>query len=210
MTKNLFHLILTAGIALGSSASAQSFETLETGPDSAFYMSDAAYYPADGDKAVVLVPGFIFNKESWKNLATKLQEKGIASVAISAKSENPIRRALQELTRRGHNDVVLIGGSSGAAAILNTMEQVVAINNVTGVVLLSPVRGNPMDDQPVDKLFIVSEGEKSFENVQALHEASMEPKTLMTIPGDAHAQFLFYGPDNAEVEAAIVEFVTAR
>lgn len=210
MHKYLFNLTLVAGIALGATASAQSAEVLETGTESAFYMSDAVYYPADGDKAVVFVPGFIFNKESWKNLATKLQEQGVASVAISAKSENPIRRALQELTRRGHKDVVLIGGSSGAAAILNTMEQVMSIHYVTGVVLMSPVRGNPMDDQPVDKLFIASEGEKSFEKVQALHDGSMEPKTLMTIPGKAHAQFLLYGPDKAEVESAIVEFVTAR
>lgn len=206
----LFKLILTANIALGGAVWAQSPEALETGTDSAFYMSDAAYYPADGEKAVVFVPGFIFNKESWKNLATRLQEEGIASVAISAKSENPIRRAIQELTRRGHKEIVLIGGSSGAAAILNTMEQVVAIDTVSGVVLMSPVRGNPMDDQPVNKLFIVSEDEKSFEKVKALHEASMEPKTLMAIPGSAHAQFLFYGPDKADVETAIVEFVTAQ
>lgn len=210
MNIHLFDLILAASITLGGTALAQSSEVLETGTDSAFYMSDAAYYPADGDKAVVFVPGFIFNKESWKKLATRLQEDGIASVAISAKSENPIRRAIQELTRRGHGEIVLIGGSSGAAAILNTMEQVVATDTVSGVVLLSPVRGNSMQDQPVDKLFIVSEGEKSFEKVQALHAASMEPKTLMTIPGKAHAQFLFYGPDKAEVEAAIVEFVKAR
>lgn len=210
MKTHLFNLILAASFGLAGIASAQSTETLPTGVDSAFYMSDAAYYPASGEKAVVFVPGFIFNKESWKKLATRLQKEDIASVTISAKSENPIRRALQELTRRGHNNVVLIGGSSGAAAILNTMEQVVATTNVSGVVLMSPVRGNPMDDQPVDKLFIVSESEKSFEKVQALHEASMEPKTLMTIPGKAHAQFLFYGPDKADVEAAIVKFVMAQ
>ncbi|CUH76508.1 Alpha/beta hydrolase family protein [Tritonibacter multivorans] len=210
MNKRLYSLILSVSVALGGAASAQSKETLETGIDSAFYMSDAAYYPAEGKRAVVFVPGFIFNKESWKNLATRLQQDGIASVAISAKSEAPIRRAIQELTRRGHGEVVLIGGSSGAAAILNTMEQVVATDHVSGVVLMSPVRGNPMDDQPVNKLFIVSEGEKSFEKVQALHEGSMEPKSLMTIPGKAHAQFLFYGPDKADVEAAIVEFVKAQ
>lgn len=210
MNTHIFSLLTAASITLGGAASAQSPEILETGTDSAFYMSDAAYFSADGDKAVVFVPGFIFNKESWQTLAVRLQEEGIASVAISAKSENSIRRAVQELTRRGHSDIVLIGGSSGAAAILNTMEQVVATDSVTGVVLMSPVRGNPIDDQPVDKLFIVSEGEKSFEKVQALHEASIEPKTLMTIPGKAHAQFLFYGPDKSDVEAAIVEFVTPR
>lgn len=202
--------LLAWGFVATSAAATQPAETLETGTDSAFYMSDAAYYPAGGDKAVVLVPGFIFNKESWKKLAVALQAEEVASVAISAKSENQIRRAIQELTRRGHGDIVLIGGSSGAAAILNTMEQVVSTDTVSGVVLLSPVRGNPMDDQPVDKLFIVSEGEKSFEKVQALHAGSMEPKTLVTLPGKAHAQFLFFGPDKARVETAIVEFVTAR
>ncbi|MCB1422323.1 MAG: hypothetical protein KDJ69_07605 [Nitratireductor sp.] len=206
----LLNLLVASCVAFAGDAVAQTPEILETGTDSAFYMSDAAYYPAEGDKAAVFVPGFIFNKESWKGLATKLQESGIASVALSAKSENPIRRAIQELVRRGHKDIVLIGGSSGAAAILNTMEQVVSIDVVSGVVLMSPVRGNPMDDQPVDKLFIVSEEEKVFENVKALHDASMEPKSIMTIPGKAHAQFLFYGPDKARVEAAIVEFVTSR
>jgi pimeloyl-ACP methyl ester carboxylesterase len=200
-------LTLTVTLAMSGAAYAEKPEALETGVDSAFYMSDAAYYPADGEKAVVFVPGFIFNKESWKKMATKLQSQGIASVAISTKSENPIRRAIQELTRRGHSNVVLVGGSSGAAAILNTMEQVTATDVVTGVVLMSPVRGNPMDDQPIGKLFIVSEGEKSFEKVQALHDGSSEPKTIMTFPGKAHAQFLLFGPDKADVEAEIVKFI---
>lgn len=210
MKAHLMGLLAVASIAVSSVVNATQPEALETGTDSAFYMSDAAYYPAEGERALVFVPGFIFNKESWKGLATKLQEQGIASVAISAKSENPIRRAIQELVRRGHSDVMLVGGSSGAAAILNTMEQVFTTEVVSGVVLMSPVRGNPMDDQPVAKLFIVSEGEKSFEKVQTLHQESMEPKSLMTIPGKAHAQFLFYGPNKADVEAAIVEFVTAN
>ena len=209
MKAHLLSLLTIAAIATSNIAHAQQSKALETGTDSAFYMSDAAYYPADGKRAVVFVPGFIFNKESWKGLATTLQEQGIASVAISAKSENPIRRAIQELVRLGHKDVILVGGSSGAAAILNTMEQVASVDVVSGVVLMSPVRGNPMDDQPVEKLFIVSEGERSFETVQKLHEGSMDPKQLMTIPGKAHAQFLFYGPNKAEVNAAIVEFVTA-
>lgn len=206
----LLNLLAVAGIMTTSIANAQEAQFLETSTDSAFYMSDAAYYSADGPRAVVFVPGFIFNKESWKGLASNLQKQGIASVAISAKTENPIRRAIQELMRRGHKDVILVGGSSGAAAILNTMEQVVATDVVSGVVLLSPVHGNPMDDQPIEKLFIASKGERSFEKVQAIHEGSMEPKTLMVIPGKAHAQFLFYGPNKAEVNNAIVKFVTAN
>lgn len=210
MQTHLLAVLMAGNFFVASIAEAQDTQTLETGIDSAFYMSDATYYPTNGAKGVVFVPGFIFNKESWKKLATQLQGEGIASVTISAKSENPIRRAIQELTRRGHSNIVLVGGSSGAAAILNTMEQVVSTDTVSGVVLLSPVRGNPMDDQPVEKLFIVSENEKSFDKVQALHDASMEPKSIMTLPGKAHAQFLFFGQDKAEVEGAIVAFVKAR
>ncbi len=210
MLKPLSYVTLAAFMAVTAPAWADKPEALETGTESAFYMSDAVYYPADSELAVVFVPGYIFNKESWKKLATQLQQDGIASVAISAKSENPIRRAIQELTRRGHEKIVLIGGSSGAAAILSTMEQVVSTDTVTGVVLMSPVRGNPMDDQPIEKLFIVSEGEKSFEKVQALHNASMEPKSIMAVPGKAHAQFLFFGPDKDKVTDAIVAFVKAR
>jgi hypothetical protein len=35
----------------------------------------------------------------------------------------------------------------------------------------------------------------------------MEPKKLVVIPGNAHAQFLFYGPDKAKVEALIKNFI---
>lgn len=210
MCAKLLKPLIAMFIAIAASSSAQEAEVFETGTESAFYMSDAVYYPAAGGTAVVFVPGFIFNKESWKKLAVKLQQQDIASVAISAKSENPIRRAIQELVRRGHSKVVLIGGSSGAAAILNTMEQVTATDVVSGVVLMSPVRGNPMDDQPIEKLFIVSEGEKSYDKVQALHSGSAEPKSLLAIPGKAHAQFLLFGPDKAQVEAAIVDFVMMR
>jgi len=207
MSRHLSTLILAGCLAAASHVWADTPQPLETGTDSAFYLSDAVYYPANGEVAVVFVPGFIFNKESWKALATQFQKDGIASLAISAKSENPIRRAMQELARRGHKNLVLVGGSSGAAAILNTMEQVVA---TPSVVLMSPVRGNPMDDQPVDKLFIASEGEKSFETAKKLYDASAEPKTMIAIPGTAHAQFLFYGPDKAMVTSAIVDFVKAR
>lgn len=129
-------LTLSATLVLSGASFADQSKNLETGTDSAFCMSDATFYPAEGDKAVIFVPGFIFNKESWKKFATKLQNQGIASIAISTKTENPIRRAIQELTRRWYTNLALVGGSIGAAAILNIMEQVVATDFVSGVVLM--------------------------------------------------------------------------
>ncbi len=182
-------------------------ELLQTAPGDYLYVSDAAFYPAEGQRAVVWVPGRIFNKESWARLAKALQEKGVASIALSGKTENHVRNAIQQLVRRGYKDVILVGGSSGGAAVLNTMEQVSSIDPVSGVIMLSPVRGNPMDDQPVRKLFIVSEDEKLFEKVRSIHGGSMEPKELMIIPGKAHAQFLLFGADAEAVTQRIFDFI---
>jgi len=203
--------VLVLGLIAGGAAAGEKHadpELLETGTSSLLYMSDAVYYPADGDRAVVWVPGFIFNKESWAQQAKALQEKGVASLAISGKTEEHVREALREARRRGHSDIILVGGSSGAAAVLNTMERVVATDFVTGVVTLSAVRGNPLDSRSVRKLFIVSEDEKSFSKVQALHQGSAEPKELLTVPGSAHAQFLFFGPDKDMVSAKLFDFLT--
>ncbi len=200
--------ILSASIALANEPAPA--ELLVTGKDSDFYMSDAAFYPAKGKRAIIFVPGYIFNKESWKKLAVNFQKRGIASIAISAKSNNPIRRAIQELVRRGYKDIILIGGSSGAAAILSTMESVFSIDYVTGVVLMSPVRGNAMDDQPVRKLIIASAKEKSFPKAKKVFEESMAPKKFMKIDGKAHAQFLFFGPNGKKVTQAIVNFVLEK
>ena len=202
--------IVTALLLSGTNVVAQQPAdpiVIETAPSSDLYMSDAAYYPASSERAVVFVPGFIFNKESWAKLAKQLQSMDVASIAISGKTEGNVREAIRELVRRGHKDIILVGGSSGAAAVLNTMEQVSGTDFVSGVVALSPVRGNPMDDQPVRKLFIVSEDEKVFAKVSDLFNGSSEPKTLMAVPGKAHAQFLFFGPDKMKVTETIVEFI---
>jgi beta-lactamase regulating signal transducer with metallopeptidase domain len=186
-------------------------ELLNTSVDYDLYVSDAAYFPAKGKRAVVWVPGFIFNKESWFKMAKSLQAEGVASMAISGNSVNNVRSALQQLARRGHKDFILVGGSRGAKAILNMVDRVFTTSFVTGVVTMSAVGGNPIDDfnrsVPLRKLFIVSEKEKHMGTVQALYDESMEPKKLVVIPGKAHAQFLFYGPDKAKVEALIKNFI---
>ncbi len=144
-------------------------------------------------------------------MAKSLQAEGVASMAISGNSVNNVRSALQQLARRGHKDFILVGGSRGAKAILNMVDRVFTTTFVTGVVTMSAVGGNPIDDfnrsVPLRKLFIVSEKEKHIGTVQALYDESKEPKKLVVIPGKAHAQFLFYGPDKAKVVTLIKNFI---
>ena len=196
---------------IASSTLTQGPELLNTPVDDDLYVSDAAYFPATGKRAVVWVPGYIFSKESWFEMAKSLQADGVASMAISGNSVKNVRSALQQLARRGHKDFILVGGSRGAEAVLNMVNRVFTTSFVTGVVTLSAVGGSPIDDfnrsVPFRKLFIVSEQEKHMGTVQALYDDSKDPKELVVIPGEAHAQFLFYGPEKAKVEALIKNFI---
>lgn len=203
-------MIFAASIASAACAETPAPIELETGTESRFYSSDATYYPAQGRTGVVLVPDLIFSKESWADLARSLQQLGIPSVAISATSETPVRRAIQELVRRDHRDVVLLGGGMGAEVVLNTIEQVVSTDVVSGIVLLSPTGGNALGNASVDKLFVVADAAPGATVTQSLHEASAEPKTLVSVPGDAEGQFLLRGPEQERALSAILAFIRAR
>jgi pimeloyl-ACP methyl ester carboxylesterase len=176
-----------------------------TGPDSGFYLSDATYFHADGIQAVVFVPGFIFNKESWFKLAKPLQKHGVASVSLSGKTVENVKAGIQLLKEKGFKEIVLVGGSSGAAAILQALSS--RVEGVTKVVTLSAVRGNPIADKSIKKLFVVSKGEKSFTKVQGFYNASSEPKSLKVFEGKKHAQFLLFSQHKKELTNIMKEFI---
>ncbi len=181
-------------------------EFIVTNSDSEFYVSDAAFFPSDNQQAVVFVPGFIFNKESWFKLAKSLQKQSVASVSISGKSVSNVQAGISFLRDKGFKEICLVGGSSGAAAILNTIN--LKAEGVTKVVTLSAVRGTPISNKNIKKLFIVSEGEKSFQTVQKFYDGSTEPKSIKVFEGAKHAQFLFYSQHKDELTKLIMDFIT--
>jgi len=183
-------------------------EAITTNVDSGLYISDAAYFHAEGKRAAVLVPGFIFNKESWFRLAKPLQKLGVASLTLNAKSVDSVNAAIKLLKEKGFKEIILVGGSSGAAAVLKTMSKEVA--GVTKVVTLSAVRGNPIADKNVDKLFIVSKGEKSYTKVNDFYNESSEPKTLKVFEGNKHAQFLFFSEHKKELMKVLTNFIVYK
>jgi hypothetical protein len=195
----------TSAVAFAAKATGKKPEIIVTNSDSELYVSDAAFFPSDSQQAVVFVPGFIFNKESWFNLAKSLQKKGVASLSISGKSVPNVTAGIHFLRDKGFKEICLVGGSSGAAAILNTISS--KVESVTKVVILSPVRGTPLSDKNIKKLFIVSEDEKLFQTVQKFYDGSSEPKSIKIFEGKKHAQFLFYSPHKDEVTQLIVNFI---
>jgi len=179
-----------------------------TAPDNDFYVSDAAYFKGESGKekqAIIFVPGFIFNKESWFSLAKKMQQKGVSSLSINAKNVAAVKASILYLKDKGYQKISLVGGSSGAAAVLMAMKDVEPL--VTKVITLSAVRGNALQSTKVDKLFIVSKGEKSLSKVSSFYAESSEPKQLKVFPGKKHAQFLLKSQHKDELTKLMVEFL---
>lgn len=195
----------TSIFAYAATSTENNPEILITNSESELYVSDAAFFPANSKQAVVFVPGFIFNKESWFKLAKSFQEKGIASLSISGKSVPNVQAAIKLLKEKGFQEICLIGGSSGAAAILSVLET--EVKGVTTAITLSAVRGTPITDDKIKKLFVVSKEEKSFNTVQKLFADSAEPKSLKVFEGAKHAQFLFFSPNKEELTQIIIDFI---
>jgi len=187
-------------------AEEQVIKELKTSAKSDFYISDAAFFKVKGkkEKAIVFVPGFIFNKESWKSLAEQFQASGTAALTVNGKSAVVVKAAVRFLSKKGYKDIVLMGGSSGAAAILEVLPEV---SRVSKVILLSPPRGASIDNTEIDKLFVTSADERLFPKVRELFEATTYPKTIKVFEGSAHAQFLFYGPKKDELISIVNDFV---
>lgn len=201
----LFCFCFVSAVASSAKATGRKPEIIITGSDSEFYVSDAAFFPSDSQKAVVFVPGFIFNKESWFKLCKSLQNKEVASLSISGKSIPHVKAGIAFLKNKGFKDIILVGGSSGAAAILNSLNS--KIEGVTRVATLSAVRGTPITDKTIKKLFIVSKNEKSFQTVQKFYDDSTQPKSLKVFEGSKHAQFLFFSPHKDEITKLLIDFI---
>lgn len=150
----------------------------------------------DGPQGVVLAHGSAFDAASWEDQATEIAGQGATVVAVEDTSTEGIEAAIDHLRdEEGAEQVVLIGGSSGADAILDLAS---AQPDVTdGLILLSPnstVDG--LGEEP--KLFIASEEEPVADvSTELADSAPGDENEALLLPGSAHAQNIF-DTDQAE------------
>jgi len=181
---------------------------------------EAAFFKAGSRKAVIFAHGAIFNKESWYFLAEKFQGQNVNALAIdfrgygnskagnTGKKMYDILGALSYLRNRGYDDINIIGGSMGGAAVLSALSQ--TSTPVSKVVLLAPAGGSPIKSEQINKLFVVSKGEGLYKRVKAIYRESVDPKQIMEFPGNAHAQHLFKSKYRDELISLIIEFIGQR
>lgn len=200
-----------------SAYAAESFQTV------AFQASDGARIYGnlygEGDRAVVLAHGRVFDKESWHPLAERIAVSGVQALAIdfrgygkSQKGKNAndkhldLVAAVAFLKERGLDSIALLGASMGGAA---AAKAAVGLDDgaLDKLILLAP----PVVISPKaltgDKVFIVSEGDGLRKTVESVFDKASDPKRLEIVPGDAHAQHIFKTPHGEALMEMIVAFL---
>ncbi|MEN8008043.1 MAG: alpha/beta hydrolase [Candidatus Krumholzibacteriota bacterium] len=158
----------------------------------------------DGDHGVILAHGRIFDKQSWRPLATRLAQEEMTALPIDFRGygssqpgeqegalHNDVLAAITYLQEAGMEKVSVIGGSMGGGAAARA-----AVASEEGdihrLILLSPVPiEHPEEIRAGSLLYVVSAEEGMFEAVKSQYEKAPEPKRLEILPGAAHAQHIF-------------------
>lgn len=175
----------------------------ETGTESL-----AAFFDGGHDQVAIFVPGAVFNKESWFDLAERLKKLDIASLSLDGNTRDAVWAAVDLLTAKEFTKIILVGGSMGGAAILGALETRTD-ESISKIILLAPVGGPPVRSTGINKLFIVSKEDQLgiYSFVKALYEHSLMPKKFVEVDGSEHAQHLFNSSHKEAVTKLILDFV---
>lgn len=184
-----------------------------------------------GSRAVVLVHGGQFNKESWSKQAHELVHAGFEVLALDlrgyGKSHGPgdsdpmdsplhldVLAAVRYLRRNGAKRVSIVGASMGgwAAGDASIASQPGEIDRL---VFLGAAPNGPADKLKSPSLYIVAREDASEDGprlpgIRAQYEKSPEPKKLIIVEGSAHAQFLFQTDQADRVMREIIAFLSAK
>lgn len=167
----------------------------------------------NGDHAVILAHGKVFNKESWAPLAPRLAAAGLHVLAIDFRGYGSsqagtegqsffldLMGAMAYLRQQGATRISLVGASMGGGVAARTavLAEPGAIDRL---VLLAPAGILKTAEMKANRiLYITSEGDPSVERIREQYNLAPEPKSLEILPGEAHAQHIF---KTAQAEALV-------
>jgi pimeloyl-ACP methyl ester carboxylesterase len=179
-----------------------------------------------GDHGLVLAHGMKFDKASWKDQANHLAQAGYRVAAIDfrgygkshggPKSTAPqdemyldVLAAVQYLRHHGAKTVAVIGASMGGRASANALVKS-APGTVDRLILLAhaPVENPERIAGP--KLFAVAKGDPIEPQVLEQYGKAPEPKQLLLLEGNAHAQNLFPTDQGDRLMKEILRFLSTR
>jgi len=183
-----------------------------------------------GPRAVLLVHGGRRTKADWAKQAQAIAKQGFTVLAFDlrgfglSKEGPPDRRndiampldllaAIRYLQGNGARSVSVVGASMGG----NLAEEAFRLSKpgeIDRIVFLAHGAFGPPEALKVRKLFIVAKDDLGPGNVPRLKriqlqfDAAPEPKQLLVLDGDAHAQFLFDTNQADRLTSEIIRFLT--
>ena len=184
-----------------------------------------------GERGVVLAHGGRFTKESWAEQAPVLAEAGFRVVAIDFRGRGQSRggpqedagddvhfdvmAAVQWLRETGATSVSVVGASFGGWAAARASMNLEP-GQLDRLVLLAHSPVEEPERMQGAKLFIVARddpyfgGEKRLVDIREQYERATDPKELVVLDGDAHAQFIFETDQGDRLMAEILRFLAER
>ncbi len=205
----------------GSGVSAQEFEEISFSTADGGTIYGNLY--GDGQHAVLLAHGAVFDKESWDELAQELSAAGYQALAIdfrgygkstAGRSGNSLYQdvlaGIRYLHSAGSEQVSVIGASMGGGAVAQA-SVVVEPGEIDKLILLAGVPIATPERIQGDKLFIVSRGDSLLDAVEGQFARAGEPKELTVLAGSDHAQHIFRSRRRGEeLTAAIMAWLAGE
>ena len=191
----------------------------------------AANLYGSGERAVLLVHGGRFTKESWAKQAAILIAAGFQVLAIDLRghgqSHGPgeadpsdaqlaldVLAAVRYLHRHGAKTVSIIGGSMGGAAA-GDASITSRPGEIDRIIMLGAAPNLPADKLKSPALFIVARDDTSGDGprlpgIRAQYEKAPQPKKLIVLEGSAHAQYLFQTDQSERVMQEILRWLSSK
>jgi pimeloyl-ACP methyl ester carboxylesterase len=190
----------------------------------------AANLYGSGERAVLLVHGGRFTKESWAPQAPILVAAGFEVLAIDLRghgqSHGPgeadpsdaqlaldVLAAVRYLHGHGAKTVSIVGGSMGGAAA-GDASITSRPGEIDRIIMLGAAPNLPADKLRSPALFIVARDDTSGDGprlpgIRAQYEKAPQPKKLIVLEGSAHAQYLFQTDQADRVMLEILQWLNS-
>ncbi len=220
-------LAIVAAFALAATAFAQQPVTFSTEDGATI----AALQYGSGERAVLLVHGGRFTKESWAKQVPALRSAGYAVLAIDLRgfgqSHGPgekdpsgeqqaldVLAAVRYLHSHGAKTVSIVGGSMGGSAA-GDASITSRPGEIDRIVMLGAAPNLPADKLKSPALFLVARDDTSGDGprlpgIRAQYENAPQPKKLVILEGSAHAQYLFQTDQADRVMNEILQWLSSK
>lgn len=228
MTRSLIAMVIVIAGLTGIRLDAQQRVSFQA--EDGWVIHGAVY--GTSERAVVLIHGGRFTKESWAPQAQQLVKAGFRVLAIDLRgygmsTDGPSSlntggfgspldalAAVQYLRERGAKTISIVGASMGADAAAGASIASKA-GDVDRLVLLAGSGDQPGGQLKGRKLFIVTRNDANvagprLPKIRAQFEQAPEFKELLILDGDAHAQFIFATDQGERLMRAILRFLSDR